>query len=516
MVHHVLVIENAKIISFSEEIEYGCIIIEEDFIKEVKPDVESCNTLNVPSSTRIDVKGKTVIPAFIDAHAHLLSLAKKYEWLDLSNVPTLDNLKKMLRKIADKIGPGKWILGYGWDESYWSDEKRFPTLKDLDEAVPDNPILIRRVDGHMAVVNSQALMILKIPENVRGLEKNKDGSPSGIIKEDALEYALKKIQYSLENLKKGLKKITKSAWKKGVAASHETCSMDDLTYLSYLLNEDEYLGIDFYLFIMDQFLDLIIECGLHKVLGKRIKVRGIKVFSDGSIGARTAALREPYSDDPTTKGLLLKDKDDLSNIFRKANKAGLQLAVHAIGDRAIDVVLDAFKEAGIDREMRHRIEHFELAHEEHIKDAKRLGIILSMQPNFVGQWQMPGGMYERRLGRSRWRKLNPFRQIFDENLIVAFGSDCMPFDPIFGIWSAVNHPIEESRISVLEAIKAYTLNAAYAAHQENFRGDIRIGYKADLAILSQDPMSMSPKKLRDINVLGLILNGKVRYISIGL
>ncbi len=454
-----------------------------------------------------------MIPSFIDGHAHLFSMAKRIEWLDLSEVSSLKELKRVISSVAEKLGEDKWILGFGWDESKWSDEQRYPTMMDLDEASPNNPVFIRRIDGHLAVINSVALSRLQLNKNLRGLRLKKDGSPSGILVEDALEYASKQLEYNLETLSKGLIKISLKAGENGVSMSHETMSLDDLSALFYALTVTgiKKLGMQFYAFILDKYMDLVLSRGFSKIANDIVKVAGIKVFVDGSIGARTAALRDPYKDDPGNRGMLLKNRDELAELFSKADKAKLQLAVHAIGDKAIDVVLDAMKMAKITKELRHRIEHFELAYDEHIKAAKKLGIILSMQPNFVGQWQFQGGLYEKRLGKERCRAMNPFKKIIDNDLILSFGSDCMPFDPIFGIWSAVNHPVEESRTDVLTAIKAYTFNSAYAAFSEDIRGEISIGKRADLVILSHNPLEIDD--IRRLKILSHMIHGEFAYIN---
>jgi len=472
---------------------------------------EFVNKSSIKHNRLINAERYYVLPAFIDGHAHLFASAKRHEWLDLSKINSLRELKKTIANITHIVGSKKWILGYGWDESNWTDEKRYPTLMDLDEVAPNNPVFIRRIDGHLAVVNSMALEILHIGEKIRGLILDENGKPTGILKEDALEYASKRLYYNLAILARGLIKVSLDAHKKGVSMSHETMDLEDLSSLFYALHEISSIDLDFYIFIVDQFLDHLLIRGLHKLVSNNVKIAGIKVFSDGSIGARTAALREPYKDDPSNRGMLLKERDELAEIFRKADKAGLQLAVHAIGDRAIDEVLDAMKIARINAKLRHRIEHFELVDDEHIRVARKLGLIASMQPNFVGQWQMPGGMYEKRLGKTRWRRMNPFKKIIESGLILSFGSDCMPFDPIFGIWSAVNHPIIDSRLDPLTAIKSYTYYSSYAAFSEDVRGEIKIGKRADLVILSHNPLKV--QDIRKINILAYIYNGKLDYIN---
>lgn len=452
-----------------------------------------------------------IIPAFIDGHSHLFAAAKRHEWLDFSKVNSLRELKRIIANITRIVGPKKWVLGYGWDESNWVDEKRYPTLMDLDEVAPNNPVFIRRIDGHLAVVNSIALRVLRIEKKLRGLILDRKGKPTGILKEDALEYASKQLQYNLSALAKGLIKVSLDAHRKGVSMSHETMDLEDLSSLFYALQKISSIDLDFYIFIVDQFLDHLLIRGLHKLTSSNVRIAGIKIFSDGSIGARTAALREPYKDDPSNRGMLLRNRDELAELFRKADNAGLQLAVHAIGDRAIDEVLDAMKIAKIRAKLRHRIEHFELVHDEHVRVAKKLGLIASMQPNFVGQWQMPGGMYEKRLGKMRWRQMNPFRKIIDNGLILSFGSDCMPFDPIFGIWSAINHPVIDSRIDPLTAIKSYTYYSSYAAFSEGTRGEIKLGKRADLVILSHNPLEI--QDIRKINILAYIYSGRLEYIN---
>ena len=503
-----LIINNANIISYSTEIDKGCIVIENGIITDIS---EECPLqLDFSDFSYIDLQGKTLLPAFIDAHAHLFSMAKRHDWLDLSKISSLNELIRAINEISNRVEPDKWILGMRWDESKWIDEKRYPTRKDLDEAAPDNPVLIRRIDGHLGVANTKALECLKIPGDMKGAVKDANGKLTGILKEEALEYAVKKIRYDIFSLGVGLIKVAKKAWENGVSLSHETLSVEDLTVLTYLLGYGIKIGIDFHSFILDEYIDYIIERGLHKL--KRIgnvRLAGIKLFTDGSIGARTAALREPYSDDPSNRGMLLKNKDELVEIFRKADQADLQLAVHAIGDRAIDTVLDAFKEAKIKSENRHRIEHFEVVHDEHINAVKKLGIVLSMQPNFIAQWQMPGGMYERRLGKDRWKLMNPIGKIMRNQIIVAFGSDCMPFGPLYGIWGAVNHPIEENRISIMDAIKAYTFNSAYAAHMEDVAGDINTGYVGNLIALSGN--IDDENGIRNAKVVLLVKDGVIRY-----
>ncbi|MHA1609479.1 MAG: amidohydrolase [Candidatus Njordarchaeales archaeon] len=457
----------------------------------------------------IDCGKKIVIPSFIDAHTHVMGMAARAGWLDFSKVRSLREFLKIIEEYAHKIGKNEWILGYAWDESKWIDEKRYPTIKELDEVAPNNPVFLIRIDGHMAVLNSLALKNLRVPENLIGFEKDEKGNPTGRIKEQALEFARKRLETRFENILRGIKIVARKVLKLGISMVHETLSLETLISL-LTAGERGQLPFTVYGFILVEYLDKLLELGIRRGFGgSRVILGGVKIFADGSIGARTAALREPYKDDPSNRGILFYSNEELIEIFRKADKAGLQMAIHAIGDRAIDQVLDCLREAKVSGALRHRIEHFEIAHEEHIKAVKSLGIVISAQPNFVSQWQMPGGMYERRLGRERWRIMNPFGKMFRENIRLAFGSDCMPLDPIYGLYGAINHPIEDNKLSAREALLAYTFGSAYAAHQEDLRGSIGVGKIANLIILSAKDLSELEKETLKVKICGMVLDGKI-------
>jgi hypothetical protein len=245
-----------------------------------------------------------------------------------------------------------------------------------------------------------------------------------------------------------------------------------------------------------------------------IKIGCSKLLMDGSLGARTAALFEPYTDEPSTKGLLLMPLEKLVEKAKTAHLNGSQIAIHAIGDLAIENVLNSYQEAlkaKPRKDHRHRIEHCEILTASQIERIKELGIIPAMQPNFVGEWAGPGGMYEQRLGPERNRLNNPYRTLLDEGITVCFGSDGMPFNPIYGLWSAVNHGIKESRVSLVEAVKCYTLNGAYASFEEDLKGSIEPGKLADIAVIDSDLTKTPPEEIKDAKVYMTLVNGKILY-----
>jgi len=263
-------------------------------------------------------------------------------------------------------------------------------------------------------------------------------------------------------------------------------------------------------------LDSMLSMGLSTGVGSNmLKLGGLKVFCDGALGARTAAVSEPYDDDPGNKGMFVHERTTLDEIVSKANEAGIQLAIHAIGDQGIEVAISSLSSA-LDRckrkDHRHRIEHLELPSPSHLKTMRRRKIIASMQPNFVGEWGGTEGMYVSRLGRKRASRNNPFKEILSSRVKLVFGSDCMPLNPLYGIHSAVNAPYEVQRLSPQEAIAAYTRDAAYASFDEDSKGSISVGKLADFIVLSGDPLT-SPDMISSLRVLETIISGEVVYGS---
>lgn len=241
-----------------------------------------------------------------------------------------------------------------------------------------------------------------------------------------------------------------------------------------------------------------------------LSLEGLKVFADGSIGARTAALEEEYADDPGNRGILIHDQEELEKIIENGEKKGFQIMVHAIGDRAISTVINAFEESSTRAsELRHRIEHAEMLWEENIRRVRDLNLILSAQPNFAYKWSKPGGMNDTRLGKKRLQNCNPYWDIQRSLVKMTFGSDCMPMDPLFGIYSAVNHPILEQRISTYNALQSYITNGAYAGKDENKFGKFKEGMSADFVVLSANPLESD--NIKDIEVIMTVVDGKIVY-----
>lgn len=446
----------------------------------------------------LDLKGKTVLPGFIDAHTHLVSVGlRKTLYLDLSETRSLEEALERVREAAKAKGKGEWVMGRGWDESRWP-QKRYITRSDLDRVAPHNPIALVRVDGHMLTANTKALAVVNVSADSDEMDKE-----NGILREQAATQFLQQLRPSLDELKRALKEAVKIAHSLGVTSIHDIPYIEAFRAWQALRGE---LKLRVTLNIPIEQLDKFSELGFRTGFGDEwLKLGAVKIFSDGSIGAGNAALFEPYLDRPGN-GKLNYEQAKLNELVKKAQDNGFQVMIHAIGDRAIQAVLEAFAAAGMDFEDRARIEHFELPTPAQIEQMKELGIIASMQPNFL-QWSGPGQLYEARLGAERDMRINPLRRVLEEGVMLAFGSDCMPLGPLYGIHLAVNAPHEVQKLSAEDAIRCYTLNAAYAAFEEKSKGSIEAGKLADLVVLSEDPYR-AKDRIKEIKVEMTLVGGE--------
>lgn len=462
-----------------------------------------------PKTEIIDLEGKALMPGFIDAHMHLASQGLKATGylLDLSQAHSLEEALELVRQAVHKRGEGAWVLGQGWDESLWP-EKRYLTKVDLDRVAPHSPVALSRVDGHLMVVNSQALKLMPLQAG-----SNEFDQAQGLLKGRAAERFLAHVQPEPEELEEAILAAIKMAHSLGITAVHDVVRPEHIKAYQRLKRLGK-LRLRVRLNPVVQHLDSLIGLGFSTGFGdSTLKLGAIKVFADGSIGARNAALLEPYADASETLGQLNHPQEELNALVRKAHENGFQLMIHAIGDRAIGSALEALKKAGIGPEDRARIEHLELPTEEELEEAQELGIIASMQPNFL-KWSGPGRLYEARLGKERDARIDPHRAVVERDIPLAFGSDGMPFGPLYGIHLAVNAPHPGQRLSVEEALKAYTLGAAYAGFSEEDQGSLEPGKWADLIVLAEDP-NTHPEGIKEIKVLETYLGGERVFLKQG-
>jgi predicted amidohydrolase YtcJ len=450
----------------------------------------------------IDLEGKAVLPGFIDAHTHLLSLGlKEIEWeVDFSQ-KSRDELLEYMAYQASQREPDEWIIGRGWDETHWKD-RSYLTRGELDQVVPQNPLFAVRIDGHLLTANSLALKRLPVEPDPKLIDRAK-----GFIREEAAFSLLRSIEPDEETFRKGLRAATTLAHRLGVTSVH-TMSAAERVHL--YLKEWQRNKLRVTLYPKIPCIDALKTLGIQSPCGDEwLRIGGVKVFADGSIGAANAAVGTPYADAGGT-GALNYANEALLDVVREAEEANLQTVIHAIGDRGIEQVLKTHSSLNTSKALRHRIEHFELPTLSQIERAGKLGLNLSMQPNFVGNWSGEGSLYEKRLGKERDQQSNPHRLILDAGVPLAFGSDCMPFSPLYGLHCAVNAPYAPQRVSVEEAITCYTTMGAHFSFEEEIKGKLAPGMLADLVILSEDPRQ-ALERIADLEVEMTILGGEIVY-----
>ncbi len=489
-------------------------IIEVGTNKEIKPWIGKNTKI-------ISLKGKTVVPGFIDTHAHVTGYGKSLKQINLRGVNSIKEMQKKLKKRIQKTGKGQWILGRGWDQDRLT-ERRYPTRWDLDKFSPNNPVILTRVCGHVCVANSQALELANITREATlppagQIDKDpKTGEPTGILRENAMNLVWEvKPEPSEEELTEACSLACQKAVEAGLTSVHWLISSPTEIRVIQKLREQNKLLLRVYVIVSVKLLDHLIDLGMHTGFGdNRVRIGSVKIFSDGSLGARTAALFQPYQDEPTRKGMMLYTQEKLNTLVMEAHRAGFQLAIHAIGDRAIDMVLtvleNALKEAPKENH-RHRIEHASVLNERLIQHMKKLKVIASVQPHFV----VSDFWVANRVGSTRARWVYPFRTLVQEGVLTTGGSDCPvePIDPLLGVWAAVaREAFPEERISVDDALRLYTVNAAYASFEEDIKGLIDVGKLADLVVLSREPHEIPPNEIRDVKVEMTIVGGNVVYV----
>jgi len=475
----------------------------------------------VGSKTKlIDLAGKTVLPGFIDTHVHILSFGRNLTAINLRNADSIKQIQQAIRKKAKETPQGKWIIGHGWDQEKLK-ERRLPTREDLDKATKEHPVIIIRVCYHLCVANSKALRKAGIDKKTLSpqggkIEKDPEtGQLTGVLRENAQELVFKAIPKPTEDeLLEACLLACQKAVENGLTTIHWIIENPrEIRVIQRLRAEGKRLP-RVYLLIPERYLDTLTELGLQTGFGDlKVKIGAIKILADGSLGARTAALQEPYSDDPNTCGMLLYPQKELEKIVVKAHKFGFQLAIHAIGDKAVEVVLDAIEKALEEnpvKEHRHRIEHASMLNKRLIERMKKLKTVVTVQPHFVVSdfWVVD------RVGSTRARWVYPYKSLLKENLVVTGGSDCPiePINPLLGVWAAVTmHPYKEQRLSVEEALHLYTVNAAFSSFEENLKGSIENGKLADLVVLSDDPFTVEAEKIKDISVLMTIIGGQIAF-----
>jgi predicted amidohydrolase YtcJ len=422
----------------------------------------------------LDFTGKYIVPSFVDAHFHLLALAGKQLRCDLAGARGAADLVERLAAWAVAHPGREPIVGVDFDESTW-DDATLPTRDALNAISAERPVYARRICGHVGVANDALLLALQTKRFV--------DATTGRIAEDAVFDANRRTRPPRAAMVQAIDGAIATLHSLGITAIHDIVDATTIdVYVEGLEASDRPLRLDAFVHVaaadFDDARDRLEEAsGVNAV--------GIKIFADGSLGGRTAALHAPYADGPGD-GELLVGREALMRELAACRKQGIGCAVHAIGDRALATVLSAMEKTGV-ADARFRIEHAEIMGDEELAACARVRVPLVMQPNFVRNWSGEGGLYETRLGRERWKRNNRFASLLRAGVPCVFSSDGMPAGPLYGIRGATHHPVAEERIGPADALRRYTTAARILGSEEDSHG-IDIGSPADLVVLSGNPL----------------------------
>jgi len=464
----------------------------------------------------LELPGLTVAAGFIDAHTHLVHMGFGLARPDLEGAPSAAAALERVRAALASHPPERPLIAEHWDDSDWAPGDRLERA-DLDRLAPSTPVVLRRVCGHRAVANGAALARLaRHPFGADYATRGLVEAASGVLVEDAAMRLGEVFPPAADEVSAALEAALTHAARLGITGVHDIVTPGALR-AEQACRRNGRLTLRITAQVAIEHLEALERVGLAGGFGDPwLKLGGVKLYLDGSLGARTAALTSPYADRSGERGLLLIDEERLRALVRRIDALGLEAVIHAIGDRAIAAALGALELLGPEavREHRHRIEHCELTPDELVERLARIGATASMQPNFVTRWGMPGGMYLTALGSARHEEMNRFRSLRERGVPLAFGSDAMPMGPLSGLAGAVKHPLEQERLTVAEALAAYTRGSAWAGFAEAETGSIEAGKLADLVILDGDPLSAHDPGA-DCRVVATVVGGRCVFESPG-
>jgi predicted amidohydrolase YtcJ len=485
-----------------------------------------------PQTRIIDAGGKLLLPGFNDAHVHFVSGGFQLDQVQLTDAKTKDEFTKRIAAQAKKLKKGEWILGGEWDEQNWSPSE-LPTHEWIDTVTPDHPVFVERHDGHESLANALAMKLAGVTAATKSpaggeIVRDAQGNPTGVFKDAAQNLIAKVIpEPGLQSRIKAAKGALDYAASFGVTSVQAMVpEYSDIEAFSVLQERGELTSRIYVAPIETHWRDQA-KIGIRHAFGSDyLRMGAVKGFADGSLGSTTAYFFEPYVDAPNTHGLLSDEMQPISGMRERltgADKAGLQLCIHAIGDQAISIVLDIFQDiekANGERDRRWRIEHAQHMAPKDFQRFAKLRVIASVQPYHAiddGQWA------DKRIGPIRAQTTYAFRTFLNNGVHLAFGTDwtVAPLNPMLGLYAAVTratldgkHPdgwVPEQKISIQEAIEAYTLGSAYAEFQEKEKGSITPGKLADLVIVSDNLLRIDPRAIREARVEMTMVGGKIVY-----
>ncbi|MGE5736590.1 MAG: amidohydrolase [Acidobacteriota bacterium] len=484
----------------------------------------------------IDLHGQLVMPGFNDAHVHLAEAGFQKLSVNLVGVRSLDEFRQRIRERVMSAAPGEWITGGGWDETLWP-VKTPPSRWDVDEVSQGHPVFLQRVDGHIAVANTKALQLASVtvasrdPEGGK-IDRDESGTPSGILRETARDAVFAIIPKAThEKRRQGIMQALADAARWGITSAQDNSSWEDFQVYEELEREGQLtLRISEWLPFDASVDGLKAMRDSHPRSDNMLHTGMLKGFMDGSLGSHTAALLQPYADDPRNSGLPRYDAEKLNEMTEERLAEGFQIGFHAIGDRGVQMALDAFagaeeavreqapKSPNANNDFRLRIEHAQVTTPAEIQKFKSLKVIASMQPNHLltdMNWA------QNRLGPERAAHSYAWAEFLSKGVALAFGTDypVEPITPFRGLYAAVTRQSEdgkkryypEQRLTIDQAIAAYTIGSAYAEFAEKEKGSLQPGMLADFVVLDRDITSIPAEKILETKVLRTVVGGKTVY-----
>ena len=480
----------------------------------------------------MDAGGKLLLPGFNDAHVHFVDGGAQLDNVQLNDATSAEEFVRRIAEQAKKTPKGEWIVGGDWDETKWN-PPNVPTKEMIDGVTPDNPVFVGRYDGHSALANSLALRLAGVtaqtPDPPGGvIVRDAAGDAAGDLKDAATDLVDQVIPpLSHDQRMHAVQRALAHAAELGVTSvQHMNPEYADIAIYAELAQRGE-LTMRIYAAPLITQVDDQVKIGVrHAFGGPYLRIGAVKAYADGSLGSRTAYFFDPFSDQPDNRGLLNEEMQPLSKMrdrMMKADAAGLQICTHAIGDQAISIVLDLYTEvvkAHRGAERRFRIEHAQHIAAKDFERFAQLDVIASVQPYHAiddGRWA------EARIGHDRASRTYAFRTLLNHGVHLAFGTDweVAPLNPMLTVYAAVtratldgknpNGWFPEQKLTVAEAVQAYTMGSAYAEFQDKVKGSITPGKLADMVLLSDDIFAIEPSKIREVRVLKTIVGGKEIY-----
>ena len=502
-----------------------------------------------PATRRIDLRGAFVMPGFNDAHTHLGMGGRILLSVDLIGVHSLAEMQQRIHAAAEKAAPGQWLTGGGWDHTLWPGA-RLPTRQDIDAAAEGHPAVFVRIDGHIAVADSAALAAANITGATSApqggaIDHDAQGEPTGILRETA-QSLVQVPPPTPAQRRRGLELALQDAISHGITSVQDLSDWQDYRVFEEMEREGKLpLRVSEWILFAEPLSLEEQQQAQHPKTDRLLHTTMLKGFMDGSLGSRTAALNAPYSDDPSTSGIPRFQQDQLNAMAIERARAGFQLGFHAIGDRAVEMALDAYAAAELalrkpvepapfhvgspaltvrpaaivpHRDLRYRIEHSQVVGPGDFARYRQLGVIASMQPNHL---LTDMAWAENRIGPVRSKYAYAWKSFLDAGVPLAFGTDypVEPITPYRGVYCAVTRENEagtmtfhpEQKLTIWQTLYAYTQGSAYAEFAENWKGKLAPGYVADFVILDRDLTAVTPRAILGTTVIQTVVGGRTVY-----